>query len=283
MPGTHIKRPGRSEQELLAAARGGEEAALRHLVETHLADLHAHCYRILGSPHDAEDALQEALLRAWRGLPRFEGRSTFRTWLHRIATNACLDLIERRPKRVLPIDYGRSAGEVAGDAALRGSPWVAPYPDGEIGLEAGHASPELLYERREAAELALIAALQHLPPRQRAVLILRDVFGFSAKETGRALGATLASVNSALQRARRTIDERLIEQRPLTSVRAFGDEGTRAVVERFMAALEGTDVNAVPSLLAEDMASYYALRQRESALGHARLGAVGPGAPGRLR
>jgi RNA polymerase sigma-70 factor, ECF subfamily len=249
MPGTRVKRPDRSERELVAAARGGEEAALRHLVETHLADLHAHCYRMLGSTHDADDALQETLLRAWRGLPRFEGRSTFRTWLHRIATNACLDLIERRPKWVLPIDYAWSEGEMADGAARRGSFWVAPYPDGEIGFKASHALPELSYERREAAELAFIAALQHLPPRQRAVLILRDVFGFSARETVRALGATLASVNSALQRARRTIDERLVERGPLTSVRAFGDEGTRAVVERFMAALEGTDVDAVPSLL----------------------------------
>jgi RNA polymerase sigma-70 factor, ECF subfamily len=247
-----MKSPSRSEQELLAAARGGEEAALRHLLEAHRADLHAHCHRMLGSLHDADDALQDALLRAWRALPRFQGRSTFRTWLYRIATNACLDLIERRPKRVLPIGYGPSAGEVAAGRPLPGSLPVELYPEGEIGFESGHASPEASYERREAVELAFIAALQHLPPRQRAVLILRDALGFSAKEAGRALETTVASVNSALQRARRTIDERLPEKSQ-PALRSFGDEGTREAVERLMAAFEAGDVDAILSLLAEDI------------------------------
>ncbi len=248
-----MNSPSHSEQELLAAARGGEEAALRHLLEAHRADLHAHCHRMLGSLHDADDALQDALLRAWRALPQFQRRSAFRTWLHRIATNACLDLIERRPKRVLPIGYGPSAGEVAAGRPLPGSLPVELYPDGEIGFESGHTSPEASYERREAVELGFIAALQPLPPRQRAVLILRDALGFSAKEAGRALETTVASDNRALPRARRTIDERLPEQSQPATLRSFGDERTREAVERLMAACEAGDVDAILSLLAEDV------------------------------
>src|SRR3954469_4233305 len=152
------------ERGLLEAARGGDEAAYSRLVEPHRAELQAHCYRMLGSVHDAEDALQDALLRAWKALDRFEGRSSARGWLYRIATNACLDAIARRPKRVLPIDYDDApAGETFG---------LEPCPDE---LAEG-------YEEREGIELAFIAALQHLPPNQRAVLILREVLGFSAKE-----------------------------------------------------------------------------------------------------
>ncbi len=270
MPGTNIKHRGRSEQQLLAAARGGDEGALRHVLETHCTDLHAHCYRMLGSAHDAEDALQDALLRAWRGLPRFEGRSAFRTWLYRIATNACLDLIERRPQRVLPVDYGPSGDDMATGVRRRRSLGVEPYPVGEVGFEADDASPEASYERREAVELAFIAALQHLPPRQRAVLMLRDVLGFSAKETARALATTLVSVNSALQRARRTIDELLLEQSRLAGLRSFRDEGAREFVARLMDAFEGTDVDALLSLLVEDVNLHYRPRQRESALGHSQ-------------
>jgi RNA polymerase sigma-70 factor (ECF subfamily) len=245
--------PNRTERELLAAARGGEEAALRHLLEAHRADLHAHCYRMLGSQHDADDALQDALLRAWRALPRFQGRSAFRTWLYRIATNACLDLIDRRPKRVLPVGFGPSAGEMAVGPSLPGPRWTESYPDDQLGFQAGHASPEASYERREAVELAFIAALQHLPPRQRVVLILRDVLGFSAREAGRALNTTVAAVNSALQRARRTIDERLPEQGQPPTLRSLADEGTRDHVERFIAAFEGGDVDVILSLLVKDV------------------------------
>jgi RNA polymerase sigma-70 factor, ECF subfamily len=277
MPGTHVRRPDRSEQELLAAAQRGDEGAVRHLLESHRADLHTHCYRMLGSPHDADDAMQDALLRAWRGLPRFQGRSAFRTWLRRIATNVCLDVIRRSPKRVLPIDHDWSADEVAAGEPLRGSGRVEDYPAGATGFEPGRASPEASYERREAVELALIAALRHLPPRQRAALILRDVFGFSAKETARALGTTLASVNSALQRARQALHGGLIQQSELASLRSFGDDGTRALVERYMAALEGTDVDGLLSLLTEDITLRYRLRRRHSTLGHTRL--EPPGAP----
>src|SRR4029453_470928 len=135
----------------------------------------------------------EALLRAWRGLPRFEGRSSLRSWLYKIATNACLKLIARRPRRVLPIDYGPAADPHDGPGEpLVESVWVDPYPDERLGLEEGFAAPEARYEQRESVELAFVAALQHLPARQRAVLILRDVLGFSAREVAEALGTTPA-------------------------------------------------------------------------------------------
>src|SRR5215475_5334943 len=198
------------DQELLAAARAGGEDAFRQLVEQHRGELHAHCYRMLGSVHDAEDALQEALLRAWRGLPRFQGRSSFRSWLYKITTNACLKMIERRPKRVLPIDYGPAADphDGPGEPAAE-SVWLEPYPQERIGLEDGLLGPDARYEQRESVELAFVAAVQHLPARQRAVLILRDVLGFSARETAEALETTPVSVDSALQRAHKAVSQRL--------------------------------------------------------------------------
>ena len=204
------------ERELLEAARGGDEDAFGRLLEPYRGELHAHCYRMLGSVHDAEDALQEASLRAWRGLPRFEGRSSLRSWLYTIATNTCLNAIARRPKRVLPLDYGPAADPHAappGEPVIE-SVWVEPYPDERLGVEDGLASPEARYEQRESVELAFIAALQHLPATQRAVLILREVLGFSAREVADSLETTPASVNSALQRARKTVDERLPEREP---------------------------------------------------------------------
>src|SRR6266550_1727780 len=161
------------EQELLEAARGGDQEAYGRLVEPHRGELHAHCYRMLGSVHEAEDALQDAMLRAWRGLGRFEGRSSLRSWLYTIATNTCLNLIARRPKRVLPVDYGPAADPHDGPGEpLVESVWVEPYPDEKLGLEDGLAGPEASYEQRESVELAFIVALQHLPARQRAALIL---------------------------------------------------------------------------------------------------------------
>src|ERR671932_1402880 len=149
--------------------------------------------------------MQVATLRAWRGLDRFEGRSSLRSWLYTIATNTCLNAIAKRPKRVLPIDYGPAADphETPGRPVVE-SVWVEPYPDELLGIEDGYAAPEARYEQREAVELAFVAALQHLPPNQRAVLILREVLGFSANEVADALDTTVASVNSALQRARKT-------------------------------------------------------------------------------
>ena len=238
---------------MLEAARGGDEDAFRRLVEGHHASLHAHCYRMLGSLQDAEDALQETLLRAWRGLAAFEGRSSANTWLYRIATNACLDAIARRPKRVLPVDYGPpTAPDVDAGQPLVESVWVEPYPDERLGLADGYAAPEARYEQREAVELAFIAALQHLPARQRAVLILREVLGFSAREVSETLETTVASVNSALQRARTAIDERLPEQSQQATRRSLGDEQIRGIVERYVDAWEKGDVEALRRLLAED-------------------------------
>jgi RNA polymerase sigma-70 factor (ECF subfamily) len=243
-----------TEQELLEAARSGDEDAFRRLVEPHSTGLHAHCYRMLGSVHDAEDALQDALLHAWRGLSGFEGRSALRRWLYRITTNACLDAIARRPKRVLPIDYGppEDPGADAPGERQAESLWVQPYPDEMLGLEDGYAAPEARYEQREAVELAFVAALQHLPARQRAVLILREVLGFSAKEVAESLGTTVASVNSALQRARRAVDERLPEKSQQATMRSLGDERVGEIVQSFVDAFEQGDVDAIVAMLAED-------------------------------
>jgi RNA polymerase sigma-70 factor (ECF subfamily) len=242
------------DRELLEAARAGDEEAFRLLVEPHRRELHAHCYRMLGSLHDTEDAHQEALLRAWRGLPRFEGQR-LRPWLYKIATNTALDVIARRPKRWLPIDHGPAADPHAGPGEpLVETVWVEPYPDEALGVEDGFAAPEASYERRESVELAFIAALQHLPATQRAVLILREVLGFSAQEVAEVLDTTVASVNSALQRARKTVSERLPEQSQQATLRALGDEGVREVVESYVDAWQRGDVDAVVSMLTEDAA-----------------------------
>src|SRR6266536_6575771 len=242
-----------NERELLQAARQGDEDAYGRLVGPYRAELHAHRYRMLGSVQDAEDALQEALLRAWRGMSRFEGRSSLRSWLYKIATNTCLDVIARRPKRVLPIDYGPAADPHEGPGEpLVESVWVEPYPDEKLGLEDGFAAPEARYEQRESVELAFIVALQHLPGTQRAVLILREVLGFSAREVAEALDTTVVSVNSALQRARKAVDERLPEQSQQATLRTLGDEGIRELVERYVDAWERGDADAVVAMLAQD-------------------------------
>jgi len=267
----------------MAAAREGSEDAFRHLVEPHHASLHAHCYRMLGSVHDADDALQDALLRAWKGLRRFESRSALRSWLHRIATNSCLDAIARRPARVLPIDYGPPTDPAAGGKApLDEALWIEPYPSE---AEDGYAGPEARYEQREAVELAFIAALQHLPPKQRAALILRDVLGFSAREVAESLGSTTASVNSALQRARKAIDERLPARSQQATMRTLGDERLRDLVERFMHAFEHGEVDAILAMLAEDatfaMPPYAEWQRGREAIAESWLMPGGP--PPRLR
>ena len=236
------------ERALLVAARAGDEDAYRRLVEPHRRELHAHCYRMLGSVHDADDALQEALLRAWRALARFEGRATTRTWLYRITTNACLTLLARRPRRVLPIDLGDDPH----GAPLAESVWMEPYPDERLPVADASAAPDARYDQREAVELAFVAALQHLPPNQRATLILREVLGFSAREVAAALDTTVASVNSALQRARRAVEERLPERTQQETLRAIGDERLRDLVDRYVDAWERADVDAVVAMLAQD-------------------------------
>jgi RNA polymerase sigma-70 factor, ECF subfamily len=242
-----------SERELLEAARQGEDDAFGRLAGPFRGELYAHCYRMLGSAADADDALQEALLRAWRALPLFEGRSSFRSWLYKIATNACLRAIERRPRRVLPVDYGPAADPHDGPAqAVTEAVWLEPYPDERLGLASGPASPEAHYEQHESVELAFIAALQHLPARQRAVLILRDVLGFSARETATTLDTTPVSVDSALQRAHKTVDQRLPEQSQQATLRSLSDDALRQVVRRYVAAWERNDVDAVVAMLADD-------------------------------
>jgi len=189
-------------------------------------------------------------------LAGFDGRSAFRTWLYRIATNVCLDAIRRRPKRVLPIDYERpstSATDMGSEAEQFMDHWIDPYPDEELELADGYAIPEARYEQREALELAFFAALQHLPPRQRAVLILREVLAFSAAEVAEALGSTDASVNSALQRARRAVEERIPDRSQQATARSLGDEQVQGLVERFSDALQRGDTAGILAVLAEDV------------------------------
>ena len=244
-----------AEGRLLEAAQDGDETAFGRLAERYRGELHAHCYRMLGSIHDAEDALQEAMLRAWRGLPKFAGRSSLRSWLYRIATNTCLDQIARRPKRVLPVDYGPPTDPHEGPVEpLVDSTWIGPYPDEALGVEDGFASPESRYEMRESVELAFIAALQTLPPNQRAALILREVLGYSAKETAEALDTSTASINSALQRARASVEARTPEQSQQQTLRALGDDGVRQTVESYIDAWERGDVEGVVAMLTEDAA-----------------------------
>ena len=261
------------------------------IVEAERRDVHAHCYRMLGSLHDADDALQETLLKAWRALPRFEGRSSARTWLYRIATNVCLDTIKRRPKRVLPIDFGSPIPAGAPEPSTPDPDrWLEAYPDEAVGIEDGAASPASRYERREALELAFVAALQHLPPRQRAVLIARDVLGFSAKEAAEVLETTPASVNGTLLRARRSVEERLPEASQQASLKALGDVRLRQLGEDFADAFESGDVEAILAMLSEDatfqMPPYEGWRRGREAIADAWLMPEGPGprlryAPGR--
>src|ERR671926_242227 len=244
-----------NERALLDGARRGDEDAFRRLLDPYRGELHAHCYRMLGSVHDAEDALQEATLRAWRGLARFEGRSSLRSWLYTIATNTCLNQIAKRPKRVLPIDYAPASDpHTPPGEPLVETVWVEPYPDETLGVEDGLAAPEARYEQRESVELAFIAALQNLPANQRAALILREVLGFSAKEVAEALDTSVASVNSALQRARAAVDERVPEESQQATLRAVGDDRMREIVNGYMDAMGRGDVDAVVAMLTEDAA-----------------------------
>jgi RNA polymerase sigma-70 factor (ECF subfamily) len=257
------------------------------LVEEHRSDLHAHCYRMLGSLHDADDALQETLMRAWRALPKFRGQSSLRTWLYRIATNVCLDIIGRRPKRVLPVDYGPPSppGPDAGGRPLSDGRWIEPYPDQALAVADGAAGPEARYERREALELAFVAALQHLPPRQRAALVLRDVLGFSARESAAALGTTVPAVNGALRRARAAVDESLPEHSQQENLRLVGDRGLRELAERFADSFERGDIDAILAMLTDDatfaMPPYPDWCRGREAIGKSWLMPGGP--PPRLR
>jgi RNA polymerase sigma-70 factor (TIGR02960 family) len=212
------------------------------LVGPYRGELHAYCYRMLGSLQDAEDALQETLLGAWRGLDGFEGRSTLRSWLYRIATHACLRLIEQRPARLLPEERGPAATGVDVDAIVEGPLWLEPYP----------TPADASYALRESVELAFVAALQHLPATQRAALILREVLEFSAAEIAALLESSVAAINSSLQRAREAVDRRVPPISQQATLRALGDAGERALVASFVTAWGRGDVGAIVALLAED-------------------------------
>jgi len=242
------------DPRLLEAARRGDEDAFRALVEPHRRELHAHCYRMLGSLQDAEDAVQETLLRAWRGLGGFETGRALRPWLYKIATNASLDALAKRPKRTLRlVDAPPSQAADGPGTPLVESIWIEPYPDEHLGLEDGFAAPEARYEQRESVELAFIAALQHLPAHQRAVLILREVLGFSAREVAQSLDTTAASVNSALQRARKTVDEALPDRSQQATLRSLSDERLSGLVQRYVEAWESRNVDLMVAVLSEDV------------------------------
>jgi RNA polymerase sigma-70 factor, ECF subfamily len=224
------------------AIRDADEESFAELIEPHRRELHAHCYRMLGSVHDADDALQETLLGAWKGRGGFEGRSSLRSWLYAIATNACLRILEGRKRRELPggTGQGDDPRKPLGEP-LSESVWVEPYPD-----------ERLRYENRESVELAYVAALQLLPPNQRAALILREVLGFSARETAEILETSVPSVNSALQRARAKLERELPARSQQETLRALGDKRSRELVTRFVEAWNRADVAGIVAMLSEE-------------------------------
>ena len=216
-------------------------------VEQHRRALTAYCYRMLGSPFEAEDAVQDTLLRAWKNLDRFEGRSALRSWLYRIATNVCLDMLSGRERRARPMDLGPSCEPVESNLhVLPEVTWIAPVPDALVSPEG---DPALVIEGRETIRLAFVAALQHLPPRQRAVLILSEVLRWRATEVAELLDTTVASVNSALQRARATLaTAELVDSAPVEKL----DASDRALLERYVDAFEDYDIDALTALIEED-------------------------------
>jgi RNA polymerase sigma-70 factor (ECF subfamily) len=234
--------------ELLGRARAGDREAFAALVEPYRGELQLHCYRMLGSLQDAEDAVQEALLSAWLGLDGFEGRSSVRTWLYRIATNRCLNVLRsagRRPVTAAPLPIQAPEPTRMGEVL-----WLQPYPDVLLdGLPDQAPGPEARYESREAISLAFVTAVQLLPPNQRAVLLLRDVLGYRASETARLLGLTEDAVTSALKRARATMDAARPAGPPPPPP---GGLEERALVDRFVAAFTDLDVDALVGLMTDD-------------------------------
>jgi RNA polymerase sigma-70 factor (ECF subfamily) len=252
--------PESEEAAALSAIRSGDEGTFAAMAERYRRQLRVHCYRMLGSFDDAEDLVQETLLRAWRGRAGFEGRSLFRTWLYRIATNACLNALERAPRRVLPQDVAPPVTAATDASEARSQPqwapeipWLQPYPDQLLEPVAPRETePEAAAVSRETIELVYLAALQHLPARQRAILILRDALSWSARETADLLDSSVQSVNSALQRARATMRTRLPQGRQDCAGLSVPTDEERVLLQRFMAAWEQADAGALTALLRED-------------------------------
>ncbi|OLF17470.1 sigma-70 family RNA polymerase sigma factor [Actinophytocola xanthii] len=261
---------------MTVAGRAVSESDFVARVDPYRRELLAHCYRMLGSLHDAEDLVQESYLRAWRAFDRFEGRSSLRTWLYRIATSACLTALESRGRRPLPSGLG-GPSEQAGQPLeeRQGTAWLEPLPTDE--------DPATIVTARESTRLAFIAALQHLPPRQRAVLILRDVLAWRAAEVADLLDTTTAAVNSALQRARAQLEQ--VSPTP-DSVTEPSAADTRVLLQRYVEAFERKDVDGIVALLAEDavwemppFATWF--RGRDAV--HRHLAGQCPGGPGDFR
>jgi RNA polymerase sigma-70 factor (ECF subfamily) len=232
---------------LVAGVRSGDDAAFAALTEPYRRQLHVHCYRMLGSFDEAEDLVQETLLRAWRGRAGFEGRSMVRTWLYRIATNACLDFLESRSRRLPSLESPQAGESHAVD-------WLQPYPDRLLDqIASSDSEPDAWVIARETIELAYLAAIQYLPPKQRAILILRDALGWSAKETANLLDESVASVNSALHRARSLMRKRLPKRRLEWSAAATPTTAERTLLERYMEATDRADVAALTALLREEV------------------------------
>jgi len=249
------------EAEHLSAARAGNSHRFGELTEPYRRELQVHCYRILGSLHEAEDMVQETMLRAWKRLDTYEARASFRSWLYKIATNACLDALDQRrsrrlyqSRRGLPTQYLPASDPHAQIAPPRPElTWLEPFPDEWLGDESA-LNPELRYTESESISLSFLTALQTLPPRQRAVLILRDVLDFSANETAEILELTVSSVNSALHRARVTLSKRYQGREPEISTNLSNDERTQWLLDHFVQAWESADVDGLVALLKEDAA-----------------------------
>jgi RNA polymerase sigma-70 factor, ECF subfamily len=238
------------EQQLVNAATAGDEAAFTQLIARYRGELQVHAYRMLGSLEDAQDALQEAFFRAWNGRATYRRQSTYRAWLYRITTNACLRILERRPRRVVPYEAGPAAELGARPQAPSDLPWLQPFPDLLID-EA--AEPDDRVVARETIELAFLAAIQHLPPRQRAVLILRDALDWPAEDTAAVLEMTPAAVNSALQRARATMKARLPATRLQWATVADAEDAERSLLQMYVEAFERHDDRQLVALLRENV------------------------------
>ncbi len=231
--------------------QSGNEAGadFESLADPYRRELFAHCYRMLGSVHDAEDLVQETYLRAWRAYDRFEGRSSLRTWLYRIATTACLTALEGRDRRPMPTGLGSPDSDPAAPLAEHGEvPWLEPVPDAMAG--ADHSDPAAIVTSRESIRLAFVAALQHLPPRQRAVLILRDVLKWRAAEVAEAVGTTTTAINSILQRARAQLDQSAVSPDDL---REPATAEQRELLDRYVRAFEAKDIPAIVELFTKDV------------------------------